>query len=420
VGCGERVPPASEISAADSGEMEELPAPDLGDDDWPWWRGQHHGVAKGPAAPTSWSETENIVWKVDVPGRGHASPTIVGGRVLLATADESAETQSVTCFDRDSGKLLWQTKVHSGGLFGDIHTESTHASCSLASDGQRVFAVFPNRDAIWVTALDLEGTQLWQRQVGGYSSAFGYGASPILHGSHVIVAADQEGGGFLAALHRKTGEIRWRKRRPDAGEYDSYGTPAIFRIADKDQLVISGASRIMSYDPATGEERWSCSGTADLTVNTPVRVGDRVIAGGGYPQMETLCVNAATGTAAWRNDTKIYTSSMVVHDGYVYAATDDGVAYCWRGEDGAEQWKARIGGDIRASLVVSGDHVYVSETTGKTTVFKANPRRFQRVATNRTGDETFATLSISGGRIYLRAADSSSGSRRETLYAIGK
>ncbi len=421
VGCGDRVKPAAEISAADTGEMEELPAPEIGPDDWPWWRGQHQGVATGPAAPTSWSATEekseNIVWKADVPGRGHASPTIVGRRVLLATADESAETQSVVCFDREFGKLLWQTQVHDGGFIAGTHSESTHASCTLASDGERIFAVFPRRDAIWVTALDLEGQQLWQREVGGYASRFGYGASPVLHGPHVIVAADQESGGFLAALHRKTGEIRWRKRRPAA---DSYATPAVFRIADKDQLVISGAKAIMSYDPATGAERWSCPGTAALTINTPVRAEDCVIAGGGYPQAETLCVDAATGEAAWRNGTKIYTSSMVAHDGHVYAATDDGVAYCWRAEDGAEQWKERLGGNIRASLVLAGGHVYVSGANGKTTVFKANPRRFERVATNQTGDEIFATPSISGGRIYLRAADSSSGSRRETLYCIGK
>ncbi len=420
VGCGDRIEPPAEISAADTGEMEELPAPEIGADDWPWWRGQRHGAAAGPPAPTSWSETENVLWKAAVPGRGHASPTVIGHRVLLATADEAAETQSVVCFDRQSGKLLWQTKVHEGGLIEGGHSESTHASCTLASDGERVFAVFPHRDAIWASALDLEGKQLWQREVGPYAAEFGYGASPVLYGSYVIVAADQETGGFIAALHRKTGKIRWRKGRPEAVSYGSYATPAVFRIAEKDQLVISGASRIISYDPATGDERWSCSGTADLTVNTAVRVGDRVIAGGGYPQAETLCVDAGTGKAAWRNRTKIYTSSMVAHEGYVYAATDEGVAHCWRGEDGQEQWTARLGGNVRASLVVCGEHVYVSSMSGKTTVFKANPKRFERVATIQNGDETFATLSVSGGRIYLRAADSSSGSRRETLYCIGK
>jgi outer membrane protein assembly factor BamB len=417
LGCGDRVPPAVEVSVIDAGTMEDLPAPEVGADDWPWWRGQHHGVAAGPAALTRWSTTENVLWKADVPGRGHASPTVVGNRVLLATADEDAKTQSVVCFDRESGKQLWLTKVHEGGFIDGVHSESTHASCTVACDGQRLFVVFPHRDAIWVTALDLEGEQLWQRNVGAYASRFGYGASPVLHGSYVIVAVDQESGGFLAALHRKTGEIRWKKRRPEA---DTYGTPALFHIAGKDHLVISGASRIMSYDPASGEERWTCAGTADLTVNTPVRVEDLVVAGGGYPQTETLSVDAATGEPAWRNGTKIYTASMVVHDGHVYAVTDDGVAHCWRGKDGAQQWTARVGGKLRASLVASGEHLYISSLEGKTTVFKASPSRFQRVATNQTGDEIFATLSICGGQIYLRAADSSAGPRAETLYCIGQ
>src|SRR5206468_6623611 len=134
--------------------------------------------------------------------------------------------------------------------------------------------------------------------------------------------------------------------------YGSYATPAVFRITGKDHLMMSGANRLMSYDPSTGDERWSCAGTADLTINTPVRAGDRVIAAGGYPQAETLAVDGGTGEVAWRNSTKIYTSSMVAHEGNVYAATDDGVAYCWRGEDGTQQWTARLGGNVRASLVV--------------------------------------------------------------------
>jgi hypothetical protein len=416
-GCG-GVEPAGEIAASDSGVMEELPAATFGPNDWPWWRGPSgDGLAPGGAAPTSWSETANVLWKVPVPGRGHASPTVVGERIFLATAGEAEEKQSVICFERASGNRLWQTTVHEGGFFrSGMHAESTHASCTVACDGQRLFAVFPNRAAIWLTALDLEGTQLWQRNLGSFASRFGYGASPVVFGSYVIVAADHDGGGFLAAVHRKSGEILWRKRRPGA---DSYATPAVFHVAGKDQLLISGGRRLSSYNPLTSEELWTCSGTAELTVGTVVRDGDLLFAGGGYPQHETLCVRAATGEAVWRNDTHMYTSSMLVHEGYLYGITDNGIAHCWQADTGDQKWQARIEGNVRSSPVLAGGNLYISSLNGKTTVFRANPERFQRIAVNQTGDEIFATPSICGGRIYLRAADHSSGARRENLYCIG-
>ena len=72
--------------------------------------------------------------------------------------------------------------------------------------------------------LDLKGKLLWQTNLGAFASEFGYGASPVIYKSYVIVAADQAHGGYLVAVHRKTGKIRWRKRRPGA---DSYASPAV-------------------------------------------------------------------------------------------------------------------------------------------------------------------------------------------------
>src|SRR5262245_51486681 len=84
--------------------------------DWPWWRGPHRDGVANPnqKPPLHWSETENVVWKAAVPGRGHGSPTVVGEQVFLATCDEVKEVQSVLCFNRKTGAEVWKADVHTG------------------------------------------------------------------------------------------------------------------------------------------------------------------------------------------------------------------------------------------------------------------------------------------------------------------
>jgi outer membrane protein assembly factor BamB len=74
--------------------------------DWPAWRGptgDGHAAA-GQKLPVKWSESENVLWKAEVRGRGHGSPIVVGDHVYLATADVETEEQLVLCFDRTTGK----------------------------------------------------------------------------------------------------------------------------------------------------------------------------------------------------------------------------------------------------------------------------------------------------------------------------
>ena len=132
--------------------------------DWPWWRGPNrNGVADAKQKPPlKWSETENILWKVSVPGRGHGSPTVVGDQVLLATADHETEVQSVLCFDRKNGNVLWKTDIHRGGFEKKGNAKASLASSTVACDGQRIFINFLNNGAIYTTALNREGKQLWQ------------------------------------------------------------------------------------------------------------------------------------------------------------------------------------------------------------------------------------------------------------------
>jgi len=420
IGCGRPpVPKVSEVlpEAGASQPTADLAAPQWAETDWPGWRGPNHdGVATGPAAPQEWSETSRVLWKTKLPGRGHSSPVVLGNRVYLATADERQQVQAVLAIDRRRGKPIWQTDLFTGGFEREVHRENTHASSTLATDGQRLFAVFLNDRRIWCSALDLEGQELWRKEVGGFRSKQGYSASPIVYQSLVIVAADHSDGGFIAGLHRGTGEIVWRRNRP---AQDSYASPSVVRIGDREQVVLSGCSVISAYDPLTGKTLWSTAGTTESTVGTAVATQELVFVAGGWPDAGVVALRP-DGSIAWQNREKVYVPSMVVHEGFVYAVRDDGVARCWEAATGKDRWKRRLNGEFRSSPVILGDLIYMVDMTGKTTVFRANPDQLEVVAESTLGTEAFASPAVSDGQIFLRVADGSRGSRQEYLYCIGE
>lgn len=423
-GCGRPpappAPPTSEIraeSATATAPPSPAAAPTWSESDWPGWRGPHEdGASTGPAAPVAWSETDNVLWKTRLPGRGHGSPVVLGDAIFLGVGDDQAQTQSVIALEKTRGKRLWKTDLHTGKLDTRLHDENTQASSTLATDGERLFAVFLNDQRIWCSALDLDGNELWRMEAGGFASRFGYSVSPIVYDRFVIVAADHEQGGFLAGLDRGTGNILWRRKRAN---FASYATPRVVRVGEKTLLVISGGGTIKAYVPSTGEEVWSVDGTAQSTVSTVVTAGDLIIASGGYPEAETVAVRG-DGSVAWRKKDKTYVPSMIIVGDQLYFMQDDGIARCWDIATGKERWKHRVGGKYRASPILSGGNLFVTDMNGKTVVFRADPQRFELVAENQLGTEGFASPAVSDGHLFLRVADGHGPQRTESLYCIGE
>ena len=359
-----------------------------------------------------------MLWKVAVPGRGHASPTVVGNRVFLATADETAQVQAVLCFDRNSGQQLWRADVHAGELEKKGHPKSSQASSTVACDGERLFVNFLHGGAIFTTALDLDGQQIWQARVSDFITHQGFGSSPAIYRSLVIVSTDHKGGGVVAGLDRASGKTVWRQERP---KLPNYMSPAILRVDGYDQLLIGGCDLVSSFDPLTGERLWEVEGSTTECVGSMVTDGRLVFVSGGYPKKLTVALKAdGSGEVAWQNSVQTYVPSMLVHGEHLYTVTDSGVATCWNSSTGEESWKARLGGTFNASPVLIGDLIFASNQEGKTFIFHANPAEYQLVAENQLGEDVYATPVICGGRIYLRVAErSTSGARQEWLYCIG-
>ena len=387
--------------------------------DWPCWRGPNrNGVADAqPPPPLAFSDSTAVRWRTPVPGRGHGSPTVVGSRIFLQTADDKSQTQSVLCFDRATGRPLWSREVHRGG-FPQSNAKASHASCTPACDGERVIVTFMSHGAVTATALSLDGEPLWQTKISDFIVHQDFPASPTLHESLVIVAADHKGGGALCALDRATGRIVWKVDRP---KFPSYASPVVLKVGGRDQLLVSGCERVSSFNPLTGSKLWEIEGSTTECVTSIVTDGERVFASGGYPKNHVAAVAAdGSGHIAWENISRVYVPSMIVRDGHLFAVMDSGIAICWKSDTGETRWKERLGGTFSSSPVLVGDHIYAANETGSFFVFKADPSRFERLAENKLGDEVFATPAICDGQIFARVAHRKDDSREEMLYCIGK
>lgn len=387
--------------------------------DWPTWRGptaDGHAAA-GQKLPVRWSENENIVWKAQVRGRGHGSPTVVGERVYLASADAPKEEQLVLCFDRATGKQVWESVVHSGNFVPGGHRNSSSASGDVVSDGERLYISFLNDNAIFTTALDFTGKVLWQRRVCDFKLHQGYGASPVVYQNVLLIAADHRAGGKFSGLDKLTGEILWQQERP---KVDNYATPAVVHAAGKTQAVLAGCKVVSSFDPLTGKKLWEFDGSTEETVVTAVTDGSRIFIGGGYPKNHTMAVEAdGSGKITWENNTRTYVPSLLVKSGHLFGVGDSGRAVCWNAATGEERWSEKVDKEFYGSPVMADSRIYITSKGGVTSVFEATPEKFTLLGQNQLGDESFSTPAICGNRIYLRSAKLGD-SRQEYLWCVGE
>jgi outer membrane protein assembly factor BamB len=393
---------------------------EVGPADWPWWRGPtRNGVAAAQQTPPlTWSDTSNILWKSPVPGRGHGSPTVVGDQVFLAIADPATEVQAVLCFHRQSGEKLWQTEVHRGGFAKKGNAKSSLASSTVACDGQRLFINFLHAGAIYTSALNRAGKLLWQTKITDYVLHQGYGSSPAVYESLVLVSADNKGGGAIAALERTTGKIVWKHERPKT---PNYASPIVLHIAGRAQLLFTGCDLVTSFAPLTGKKLWEIKGSTTECVTSTVTDGRNIFTSGGYPKSHLAAVRAdGSGEVLWEHNTRVYVPSLLVRDGYLYGVLDAGFAACWECATGKEMWKARLGGTFSASPVLVGANLFATNEAGRTFIFKAVPAAFELVAENQLDAEILATPAICGSRIYLRGAVRAEGQRQEMLYCLGQ
>lgn len=404
---------------------------------WPQWRGPSgQGISAEQGLPTSWSQTENVLWKVPLPGPSVSTPIVDGGRVFMTTqiglgpkqnfgtrggdanspVPNEGEHQVVfklLCYDANSGELLWEREEPAVSL-APTHTKHDGASPSCTTDGERVYSWFAHGP---VSAHDFEGNLLWRRDLskenGPFGIRWGHASSPVLYGDILILQCDHARA-YLLAVDKLTGEDRWRTS--EGLNNRSYSTPMVIDAGERKELVTSTQFGISSYNPDTGELLWTCKGLGKVVSPSPIFASGVVFTSGGTRNSTFLAIRAGgsgdvtESHIVWENPNGApYTSSLLHVEGRLYGV-DIARASCFDAATGELIWRERIGGDFSASPVYADGKIYAQSEAGVMTVFEAGPE-YKHVSTNDLGERSLASPAIADGKIYIRTDNN--------LYCIG-
>jgi len=391
-----------------------------GSDYWPTWRGPDMtGAAKNANPPLTWSETENIKWKVPVPGEGLSTPIVWENKVIFLAAIETDTKGSgsineykfdVVCLDRETGKTLWQkTPIQTAPHEGHQQTGS-FASSSAVTDGNHIWAGFGSRG---VYCYDMDGNKIWDKDLGKMRMArgFGEGSSVALAGNAIIVQMDQEDQSKIYALNKDTGDIIWQK---DRDEVTSWATPLPVEYDGKFQVVTDATKLIRSYDVATGDILWECGGLTRNVIPSPVAGLGMVFCTSGYGGNKLMAIELGhsgnlegTDAIKWQvsGRTTPYVPSPLLYGNKIYTLfNNNAVLSCYNAETGKPYYESQnIEGakGFYASPVGAADKVYLASQNGATVVIK-NADTYEVLATNKLDDQFDASPVLVGNQIILK------------------
>jgi len=436
---------------------------------WGQWRGPlGTGLAPQADPPSEWSETKNVKWKAAIPGEGSSTPVVWGNRVFILTAvkvakpaeakaasattpaeGKAAEAKpsgpggepprrgpggpggqggkptdayqfTVFCYDRATGKTLWQKVAKEEVPHEGRQQDNTFASASPVTDGEVVLAYFGSRG---LHCYDMAGNLKWSKELGHMvtRNGFGEGASPALHGKTVVINWDDETeNDFIAAFDKQTGKELWRKPRNEA---TGWSTPLILEGGKKTEVVVNASGKVRSYDLANGDEIWSCGGQTANAIPSPVADKDTIYVTSGFRGAALFAITRGktgdlTGTEAIRwsfAKGTPYVPSPLLTDDFLYVLSgNNGMLSCFDAKKGTPLFETeRLAGaqNVYASPVAAKDRVYVLGRNGSCVVLKLGAKP-EVVATNKLDDKTDASIAMVGKELFIRG--------RENLYCIAE
>jgi outer membrane protein assembly factor BamB len=397
---------------------------------WPQWRGPHAtGVSRHATPPIEWSETKNVRWKVEIPGRGSSSPVVWGDYLFLLSAvpvgvDGPASHQSrstmqprdvhrfiVLAIDRRTGRIKWERTAQKERPRAPSMKDGTWASSSAITDGSRVFAFF---ESSGLYAYNMDGSLLWQKHFGDkqmFAEVGESGSTPVLYGDRLVVVWDHQGESFIVALDARTGAELWRKSRD---EVDSWATPLVVTHEGRAQVVTAAEKRLRSYDLATGDIVWESNGLTMNPIPSPVSDGGLLFAMSGFKGNRLSAIRLADAKGdisdgkanAWTLDRDTpYVPSPLLYDGLLYfLKSNAGILSVFDANTGRPHYQAqRLNGipEVYSSPVAAQGRVYVTGRDGTTAVLRQGPR-FEVLARNTLDDGFDASAALVDGHIYLR------------------
>ena len=385
-------------------------------DSWPQFRGLASGHTEVKDLPLTWSESEHVKWKTPLPGEGWSSPVIANNRIWMTTALDAGASLHALCCDLVSGKLLIDTEVFKNAVVPPKHDRNSYASPTPILDGDRVYVSFGSMGTACLSATD--GHKIWENRDFVVDHQNGPGGSPALYQNELLLAFDGRDQQYGIALDKMTGKLLWKTERSAARSRlqsvpldmrKAYGTPAIFQIDGKPQVLTTAAERLYSYDPGTGQELWSVDYPGFSNAPLPVTDGRMLFVCTGFmkPEIWGIRIGDAHGDATashvvWRQRMAVPDQSTpVVVGSRLYMVSSSGIASCLNTATGETLWKARIGSDFAASPLAADGRIYFCDARGKTTVI-APGDTYQVLAVNSLADGCMASPAVVGKALVLR------------------
>ncbi len=410
-------------------------------DNWPHWRGpNHNGIVAASDLPTTWSSSENIIWKTPLPHWSAATPIIWDGQIFIISPSASSRNMRgypggakiwLMSISRKDGKILWQSELDNRN---QLYNKHNNATPSPVTDGKMVWTMTGTGI---VTAFDMKGNRIWKRDIqqdyGPFGLNFGYGSSPLLVDGNLFIEVlhgfRTDDPSYILSLDGQSGKTLWHQERPTDAlreSPDAYTTPALLNYNGEIQIVISGADYVTGHNPETGKEIWRSAGTNPLkrtnyrVVSSPIIV-DGIIYAPTRQRPLTALLAGGVGDITeshiiWKWDAAGAPDvpSPVCDGTYFYMVDDAGRVTCLDAKKGTRIWgpESTIPGTVSASPVLADGKMYILNEGGITTVVTVEPE-FKILAVNQLDNSyTLASPAISGSQLFIRTAS--------YLYCIGR
>ena len=417
---------------------------------WHRFRGPDgNGVSTTANPPTSWgASSDNLKWKVEIPGKGSSSPIVWGDRIFVMTAVDTKKTPDgevvpdapaaqpgnrsrggrgrggrggsrgsapksvnefwVICLNRADGKEIWKKKVNEAVPHEGTHQTNTFCSGSPVTDGKHVYALFGS----WgLYCLDMDGNLVWKRDLGKMRTrnSFGEGVSPALYEDHLVVNWDHEGQSFIEVMDAKTGKTKWKKDRP---EKTGWATPRVVKHGDRVQIIVVGPT-VKSYDLNDGSIVWQCSGQTGNPIPTPFIFEDLAICMTGFRSSACYAIPlnsegdiSDSDKIAWSTrEIGPYVPTGVLYKGTVYATKAStpamGALNAKTGETVIDVTRLNGIRSLYSSMVAAADHIFITGRGGTTIVLRHGDK-LDVASTNDLGEPVDATPALVGNQIFIR------------------
>ena len=393
-------------------------------ENWTEFRGPAGtGISAAKNLPLSWSEEENIRWKLEVHGKGWSSPVSWGNQLWLTTATEDGKKLYALCVDRIKGTIVHDILVFENEKPRFCHPTNSYASPTPVIEKGRVYVHF---GSYGTACLDSNsGRILWTRRDFACNHWRGPGSSPVIAGKHLIVAYDGYDLQFVVALDKQTGKTIWKRDRnidygTDNGDRKkAYSTGALIDVNGRSQFVSPSAVETISYDPATGEEFWRIRhGGMNAAIRPLVGNGLLYIAAGSGPTSLVAIRPDGSGDItethmAWSSGKSIpKRPAPLLIDDRLFLLNDEGIASCLNAASGEIIWQQRVGGggSYRSSPVYSEGKIYWFSLEGDAHVIAAGDE-YKLLATSTLDNGCQASPVPVDDTLYVRTT--------KHLYAIG-